>query len=100
MFERILVGVDGGEGGRDAIALAEKLRAPDGAISTARCPLLVLPRAAHADESSDPAQDNPRYGPGGSGARAPATEAPALGHLALVRASDDRGELGRARNHA
>jgi nucleotide-binding universal stress UspA family protein len=35
MFENIIVGVDGGEGGRDAIALAKELRSEAGAITLA-----------------------------------------------------------------
>ena len=35
MFRRVLVGVDGGPGGRDAIALARLLAAPDGEITLA-----------------------------------------------------------------
>jgi nucleotide-binding universal stress UspA family protein len=35
MFRRVLVGVDGGPGGRDAIALASLLTAPDGEITLA-----------------------------------------------------------------
>ena len=35
MFRRVLVGVDGGPGGRDAIALARLLAAPDGVITLA-----------------------------------------------------------------
>jgi nucleotide-binding universal stress UspA family protein len=44
MYRRILVGYDGTEGGRDALALARTLRAPDGAV-TAAC---VHPSKAHA----------------------------------------------------
>jgi hypothetical protein len=35
MFRRVLVGVDGRSGGRDAIALARRLAAPDGVITLA-----------------------------------------------------------------
>ena len=35
MFENILVGVDGRQGGRDAIALAKRLAAPDATITLA-----------------------------------------------------------------
>jgi nucleotide-binding universal stress UspA family protein len=35
MFRRVLVGVDGRSGGRDAIALAKRLAAPDGVITLA-----------------------------------------------------------------
>jgi nucleotide-binding universal stress UspA family protein len=44
MYRRILVGYDGTEGGRDALALAETLRAPDGAVIAA----CVHPSKAHA----------------------------------------------------
>ena len=36
MFRRVLVGVDGGPGGHDAIALARQLAVPDGVITLAR----------------------------------------------------------------
>ena len=35
MFKNVLVGVDDGQGGRDAIALARVLRAPDGELTLA-----------------------------------------------------------------
>jgi nucleotide-binding universal stress UspA family protein len=45
MFRQILVGVDGREGGRDAVALAKLLVAPDGELTLA----YVFPGDAHAD---------------------------------------------------
>jgi len=35
VFSNVLVGVDGRQGGRDAIALAKQLAAPDGQIALA-----------------------------------------------------------------
>ena len=44
MYRTVLVGYDGGEGGRDALALAQTLRAPDGAVIVA----CVHPTSARA----------------------------------------------------
>lgn len=80
MSRQIVVGVDGQEGGRDAIALAKRLLAPEGELTlahvyagdprahrrasaayeaarqlarTARCPPLVLPRSARKSETPE-----------------------------------------------
>ena len=44
MFEQIVVGVDGREGGRDAVALAKLLVAADGELTLVH----VVPGDAHA----------------------------------------------------
>ena len=60
MFEKVAVGVDGRQGGRDAIALAEELAAPDAAITLAhvygggsmggRAAALAMPLEVEASE--------------------------------------------------
>jgi len=47
MFENVLVGVDGGQNGRDAIALALRLKGPDGELTLAHVHPGLL-RATHA----------------------------------------------------
>ena len=51
MFRQIIVGVDGREGGRDAVALAKLLVAADGSLTLA----YVFPGDAHADRGASAA---------------------------------------------
>src|SRR3954470_772533 len=53
MFRQIVVGVDGREGGRDAIALAKLLVAPDGELTLA----YVFPGDAHAYRGASAARE-------------------------------------------
>ena len=80
MFKQIVAGVDGQEGGRDAMALAKRLLGPEGELTlahvyagdprahgsasaaseaakqlarTARCRPLVLPRSARTSETPE-----------------------------------------------
>lgn len=50
MFKHVLVGVDGNDGGRDAIALAQLLRDPDGELSFAH----IYPGDAHIWRGTSP----------------------------------------------
>jgi nucleotide-binding universal stress UspA family protein len=56
MFTHIVVGVDGGQGGRDAVALAKQLAQPDSKITLANCygetgMLRLAADRMHADSS-------------------------------------------------
>lgn len=53
MFKNVIVGVDGGEGGRDAIALAKVLCAQEGELTLAH----VYPGDVHVWRGSSPAYD-------------------------------------------
>lgn len=55
MFEQIVVGVDGREGGRDAVALAKLLLAAGGELTLAH----VVPGDAHASREASAAHDAP-----------------------------------------
>jgi nucleotide-binding universal stress UspA family protein len=57
MFENVMVGVDDGQGGRDAIALARQLVDPDGLVTLAHVysgELLISGHSAAADEAKHP----------------------------------------------
>ena len=56
MFNQIVVGVDGREGGRDAVALAKLLVAAGGELTLAH----VLPRDPHLDRIASAAYEAPR----------------------------------------
>ncbi len=58
MFKQVVVGVDGREGGRDAIALAAKLRAGDGELTLAHVRGGVRHAGGGADVSSDAAEQD------------------------------------------
>src|SRR5579862_1598848 len=53
MFKNVIVGVDGGEGGRDALALAKLLRSEDGALTL----VYVYHGDTHPWRGSSPAYD-------------------------------------------
>jgi nucleotide-binding universal stress UspA family protein len=62
VFGRIVVGVDGREGGRDALALAALLQGICGLllgststrlVRDSACPLLILPRGADAPDTDE-----------------------------------------------
>jgi hypothetical protein len=59
MFDNVLVGVDGRQGGRDAIALARRLCAPEARIALAHVDGsdLMLGRGAARRASVGPARD-------------------------------------------
>jgi nucleotide-binding universal stress UspA family protein len=55
MFKQVVVGVDGREGGRDAVALAKLLVAAGGELTLAH----VVPGDAHADGGASAAYEAP-----------------------------------------
>lgn len=113
MFQNVIVGTDGGPGGRDAIALATRLRGPDGALTLAGVfPGRYVPVRAAApglvreDRDAVEQQLERERSEAGVDARLAVVEAPTPGaglHLQaetmqadlLVLGSSRRGALGR-----